>query len=109
MKYDEQGIIQGFQAAPIHIFNKNEYALKGTDYYDMVQSRDNVILMGDSVGDAGMADGMEHANAVLKIGFIHDHVSIFIKFAVPTYIPAYLFVLFSLVVYKMVNQQLRMS
>lgn len=99
MKYDEQGIIQGFQAAPIHIFNKNEYALKGTEYYDMVQSRDNVILMGDSVGDAGMADGMEHANAVLKIGFIHDHVSILLSllFALTHLLPTRIFILFDCV------------
>lgn len=30
--------------------------------------------MGDSIGDAGMADGVSHANAVLKIGFLYDHV-----------------------------------
>lgn len=42
----------------------------------MIENRDNVILLGDSIGDAGMADGMPHCNAVLKIGFLYDHVSI---------------------------------
>lgn len=60
--------------------NKNEYALKGTEYYELVQDRENVILLGDSLGDAGMADGMPHCNSVLKIGFLYDHVSSFAMF-----------------------------
>lgn len=74
LKYNDEGVIQGFQDAAIHVLNKNEFALKGTKYYDLVKDRDNVILMGDSLGDAGMADGIPHANAVLKIGFLYDHV-----------------------------------
>lgn len=74
LKYNDEGVIQGFQDAAIHVLNKNEFALKGTKYYDLVKDRDNVILMGDSLGDAGMADGIPHANAVLKIGFLYDHI-----------------------------------
>lgn len=68
--------ILGFKEKPIDVFSKNEYALKGTEYYKLIENRDNVILLGDSIGDAGMADGMPHCNAVLKIGFLYDHVSI---------------------------------
>lgn len=56
----------------INVLNKNEQVLKGTDYYDLVQNRGNVILMGDHVGDAGMAEGVPHQKAVLKIGFLYD-------------------------------------
>lgn len=58
----------------ITIFNKNEYALRGSDYYDTIKDRDNIIVMGDSLGDAQMADGISHSNHVLKIGFLYEHV-----------------------------------
>lgn len=80
LDYNENGEILGFKGKPIDIFSKNEYALKGTDYYKMIENRDNVILLGDSIGDAGMADGMPHCNAVLKIGFLYDHVSAIFKY-----------------------------
>lgn len=37
--------------------------------------RSNVILVGDSIGDAGMADGVCH-DTVLKIGFLNSNVSV---------------------------------
>jgi len=75
LKYDDAGIIQGFDGTTIHVLNKNEFALKGTEYYELIHNRDNIVVMGDSLGDAGMADGVPHANAVLKIGFLYDHVA----------------------------------
>ncbi|XP_068907594.1 7-methylguanosine phosphate-specific 5'-nucleotidase isoform X2 [Tenebrio molitor] len=74
LKYDDNGTIQGFQGPLIHVLNKNEFAIKNSDYYDLVKNRNNVILLGDSLGDAKMADGMAHANHVLKIGFIFEKV-----------------------------------
>lgn len=59
----------------IHVFNKNEFALKNTKYYEIIKTRGNVILMGDSLGDAGMTNGVACSNAVLKIGFLYEHVS----------------------------------
>lgn len=80
LKYDENGVIQGYlHDNLIHVFNKNEFALKNTKYYDLIRNRDNVILMGDSLGDAGMADGISHANAILKIGFLYEHVCCSLK------------------------------
>ncbi|KAK4887340.1 hypothetical protein RN001_003611 [Aquatica leii] len=74
LKYNDDGVIEGFKGPTIHVLNKNEYALQGTQYYDLVRNRGNVILMGDSLGDAGMADGVAHARSILKIGFLYDHV-----------------------------------
>lgn len=59
----------------IHVFNKNEYALE-KDYMKVLGKKQNVLLMGDNIGDANMVDGMENAKAVLKIGFLYEHVSI---------------------------------
>lgn len=58
----------------IHTLNKNETAIKNTEYYEMVRDRCNVILMGDNIGDARMAEGMEHCSAVVKVGFLGHNV-----------------------------------
>lgn len=44
----KDGLLNGFDDGKplIHTFNKNETALEGTEYYDMVHSRQHIILMG---------------------------------------------------------------
>lgn len=46
----KDGILNGFNFSDktpmIHTFNKNETVLSGSDYYKMVQQRQNIILMG---------------------------------------------------------------
>lgn len=45
----KNGLLNGLdnnQHTIIHTFNKNENALRGTDYYDSVHGRKHVILMG---------------------------------------------------------------
>lgn len=63
-------VVAGFKGPMIHIFNKNEHAIEGTAYFKDVKYRKNVILMGDSLGDADMAEGVENAGVILKIGFL---------------------------------------
>lgn len=71
---DDENTVVGIQGEIIHTYNKNETALKDTEYYSMVRERSNVILMGDNIGDAGMAEGMEHCDVVIKIGFLGKNV-----------------------------------
>lgn len=70
LKLDDANNITGIKGEIIHTYNKNEAAIKGTEYYEMVKERPNVVLMGDNIGDAGMAEGMEHCDVVIKIGFL---------------------------------------
>lgn len=72
MEDDEK--IVGIKGEVIHSLNKNETAIKHTEYYEMVKKRNNVILMGDNIGDAGMAEGMEHCDVVIKVGFLDRNV-----------------------------------
>ncbi|XP_016953663.1 7-methylguanosine phosphate-specific 5'-nucleotidase [Drosophila biarmipes] len=68
------GLLDGFQQPMIHTFNKNETVLDGSDYYDLVHTRDHIIVMGDSIGDADMASGVPASSHIMKIGFLFDHV-----------------------------------
>ena len=66
----------GFENELIHVFNKNENAIHDSDYFKKLEGRDNVILLGDSLGDLKMADGANASN-LLKIGFLNDKVCLF--------------------------------
>ncbi|XP_063584899.1 cytosolic 5'-nucleotidase 3-like isoform X1 [Penaeus indicus] len=73
-KYNEEGIVVGFEGDLIHMFNKNENAIHSSDYFDKLTGRNNVILLGDSLGDIKMAVGVPQPSNVLKIGFLNDKV-----------------------------------
>lgn len=72
MTFDNDGKLVGFKDKTIHIMNKGAVALKGTPNYEKVRGRKNVILLGDSPGDLRMADGLDEAETVLRIGFLND-------------------------------------
>lgn len=74
LRYDDTGTIQGFKDDMIHVFNKNEGFLRKSDFYHLIEKRTNVILMGDSLGDAAMCEGIPESGNVLKIGFLYERV-----------------------------------
>uniref|UniRef100_A0A0A9YU79 5'-nucleotidase n=1 Tax=Lygus hesperus TaxID=30085 RepID=A0A0A9YU79_LYGHE len=79
----ENGTITGFNNGTIlHIYNKNQHAIENSDYFKELSHRPNVILMGDSIGDANMNEGVQGAGEVLKIGFLSIHID--------DYLPQYL-------------------
>ena len=53
----------------IHPFNKNWTAVGNNDYFNSLKSRNNIILLGDSVSDIDMSDGAENVNVIHKIEF----------------------------------------
>ncbi|XP_066586070.1 7-methylguanosine phosphate-specific 5'-nucleotidase [Prorops nasuta] len=69
-------IIEGFKnSILIHAFNKNEHSLESS-YLKNLKDRRNVILMGDTTGDVHMADGLDDAQTILRIGFLYDDVEL---------------------------------
>ncbi|XP_043910721.1 7-methylguanosine phosphate-specific 5'-nucleotidase [Protopterus annectens] len=74
MDFDENGVLQGFKGDVIHTFNKNKGALKNTDHFENIKERTNIILLGDTMGDVSMADGVLHIENILKIGYLNDKV-----------------------------------
>ncbi|XP_045492528.1 7-methylguanosine phosphate-specific 5'-nucleotidase [Colias croceus] len=71
---DKNDTIVGIKGEVIHTYNKNEAVIKNTEYYEMVKERNNVVLLGDNIGDAGMAEGMDHCDVIIKVGFLGRNV-----------------------------------
>ncbi|XP_026180348.1 cytosolic 5'-nucleotidase 3 isoform X1 [Mastacembelus armatus] len=74
MDFDESGVLRAFKGELIHIYNKREGALLNTDHFQDLRTRPNVVLLGDSLGDLHMADGVQDLKNILKIGFLNDKV-----------------------------------
>ncbi|XP_022595305.1 7-methylguanosine phosphate-specific 5'-nucleotidase [Seriola dumerili] len=74
MDFDECGVLKAFKGELIHIYNKREGALLNTGHFQELRARPNVLLMGDSLGDLTMADGVQQMENILKIGFLNDKV-----------------------------------
>ena len=75
-----QGVMCGFEGNLIHTFNKSESAAANAAYFNGLGARRNVMLMGDSIGDLRMADGIADMAVCLKVGFLNAGVSAFEAF-----------------------------
>nr|XP_060637125.1 7-methylguanosine phosphate-specific 5'-nucleotidase isoform X2 [Anolis sagrei ordinatus] len=74
MDFDDSGVLQGFKGPLIHTYNKNNTVLKDTEYFQQLCTRTNILLLGDSMGDLSMADGVADVENILRIGFLNDRV-----------------------------------
>lgn len=66
--------MSGLASDIIHVFNKNENSVQDPEYFNVIQSRNNVILLGDSPGDLTMADGLKNPGQIIKIGFLNSNI-----------------------------------
>lgn len=78
-----QGVLRAFKGQLIHTFNKREGALLHAAHFRELQERPNVLLLGDSLGDLTMADGVAHTQHALTIGFLNDQVGAVFVFVLP--------------------------
>jgi 5'-nucleotidase len=67
MIFDKNGLMVSYHKPVIHTLNKKEKIIEG-DLSKILANRKNVILMGDSLGDADMAEGFPYEN-ICKIAF----------------------------------------
>lgn len=81
-----QGVLKGFKGELIHVYNKHDGALRNTEYFKQLKEYCNIILMGDSLGDLSMADGVPNVENMLKIGFLNDKVRPWHKSADPKHL-----------------------
>lgn len=78
-----QGILKGFKGELIHVYNKHDGALRNTEYFKQLKDNGNIILLGDSLGDLTMADGVPNVDNILKIGFLNDKVTAYSNTSTP--------------------------
>lgn len=71
--WDEGGRAVAVRAPIIHSGNKDETMLADFGCLERVRNRNNILLLGDSLGDADMATGFSY-QALLKIGFLNDKI-----------------------------------
>uniref|UniRef100_A0AAY4B8W4 5'-nucleotidase n=1 Tax=Denticeps clupeoides TaxID=299321 RepID=A0AAY4B8W4_9TELE len=74
MEFNDTGVLQGFKGELIHVYNKHEGALLNSSHFQELKQRHNVLLLGDSLGDLSMADGVPDLENILKIGYLNDKV-----------------------------------
>jgi len=68
LQWDADGYLTGYKQPIIHSLNKEETVLTALPAYARVRGRSNIIQMGDSLHDIGMAAGIAGAK-VLSVGF----------------------------------------
>ena len=75
LDFNQEGKVVGLKESEelIHMYNKSESILKRSQG-DTFANRKNVILLGDSLGDLKMADGVKDPDAVLTIGFLNKKI-----------------------------------
>lgn len=67
MNFDSGGVLRGWGPL-IHMYNKNQSVVPES------RQRQNVLLLGDGLGDVTMADGAANEPAcILKVGFLNEH------------------------------------
>ena len=76
--FDEHGHVVGLKGNIIHTFNKHEVEITNTPYYKEIAKKKNAILLGDSLGDLGMSEGLRH-DAIVKIGFLNENKEAFLQ------------------------------
>ena len=70
----EDGVLTGFTEPVFHVFNKKTASVLDTSSYfheTDYEQRSNVLLVGDSLGDLHMSDGLE-VEEILRVGFLND-------------------------------------
>ena len=68
MVFNDEGVLVGFKGECINSTNKNMYR---RSYVTRQRSRDNIILIGDNLGDIHMSDGVAFQNQI-SIGLLND-------------------------------------
>ena len=71
--FDNQGKAKGYKSDIVHVFNKDETQIQNKPYLEKIKERTNLLLLGDSLGDLGMSEGLHH-NESIKIGFLNNKI-----------------------------------
>jgi 5'-nucleotidase len=67
-EFDKDGKLLGYKGKIIHTFNKNEAIISHDSHFKTLKEKQNIILLGDHIGDLKMAEGLPHKTKI-TIGF----------------------------------------
>jgi len=70
--WGDDGRALGVREPIVHVFNKDETLLQDYPFFPRLKKRKNVLILGDSLGDVGMAEGFAYEH-LLKIGFLNEN------------------------------------
>ena len=91
LRFDASGHVSGFSEPLLHMFNKNGGFVRaqlGACWPMLSEGRRTILLLGDGVGDAEMADGLDAAH-VIKIGFLNERDEQRVAARLPSYEAAF--------------------
>jgi len=71
--YDELGKVSGYSSDVIHSFSKRQKLFQDDRYWGQVENRENVLILGDTLGDADMVDNDDY-DTVLRIGYLNENI-----------------------------------
>lgn len=69
-EWDNEGYMLKVKEPVIHVMNKNETTLKDFPFFNEIKDRKNILLLGDSLDDLGMAEGADYKN-IISVGFLN--------------------------------------
>jgi|TARA_Y100000034_G_scaffold70521_1_gene85079 5'-nucleotidase len=72
-EWDSKGKAIDIKKPIIHTMNKDETIVKNYSFFNLIKSRKNVILIGDSLSDLYMIKGFNYDN-IITIGFLNEDI-----------------------------------
>ena len=73
--FDVQDHVCGFSEPLLHMFNKDGCFIESQlaeRWPQLSKGRHTILLLGDGLGDAHMADGFESSHTIIKVGFLNE-------------------------------------
>jgi 5'-nucleotidase len=77
MIFGDAGRVVGWTEPVFHVFNKKASAAAHSPFFSRydIAHRENVMLIGDSLGDVRMSDGLHfHPDSIIRIGYLNTKV-----------------------------------
>ncbi|TKR65529.1 hypothetical protein L596_025920 [Steinernema carpocapsae] len=75
LSFNENGICDKFADPFIHCYSKNGFSLPPSDpYFHEYGTKQNVVVIGDSIGDLHMHEGLDRSGVLLKVGFYNNNL-----------------------------------
>lgn len=68
LKFNDDGLMVGYAGEIVHSLNKKGHLIKDVE---AVKGRSNIVLLGDSLDDSYMCDGLDY-KCVVKVGFLNN-------------------------------------